>query len=1002
MDSIPAPLNEFRPAPFWVWNDWIETDEIKRQINAFAEQGYGGFFIHPRIGLETPYLSEEWMDRVGEAVAYAKQRGIAAWLYDEDKWPSGYAGGIVPRLGPEYREKALCVSEGEIPYPAEEVEVLRVYAVEKAAAQEAFMPTPALRNEAGFELKDLRRIELSSIPTLPQETSVWYFYVWTSPLKYPWLNGTSYVDLLHPKVVEAFIESTHEKYARRIGHEFGKTVPGIFTDEPGYLMYGGRFTGRKNVLPWSPVLPPLFKDVCGYDLLDKLPHLFFRLPGHEKVRYQFRRVHNEQFVRNFSQRIGEWCERHGLSFTGHYLAEDPITMNLERCGAVMPHYVHQQIPGIDHLKRLTDAVVTQKQLQSVVNQFRKKRALCEIFGTAGQDFSFAGQKWVANWNLVNGVNLLNPHLSLYTMRGERKRDFPPTFSWQQPWWEYNHLCADYLTRICQALSQGERIIDVLVLHPIESGYILFEPRDKSRCDVLHDQFEKLLWLLLERQWDFDLGDEELIEQHGAVENGEFRIRHGRYRTVILPPMLTIRSSTLDLLEKFIGAGGQVLVVREFPGYVDGEPASERVQEKLRGARLTSYYCMIDDLRERLEAQVEAELVDGGPARTIFYHKRRRNGKAVYFFINNDPDNRRHVRLRLPEAGRSVQLDAMTGQSRELDVTTENGQTVLEYRFEGGDSLLLEIDPSADPAPVAKIAIQDVTLAKLDGPWDLQALDPNVLTIDHCRLAHPTEEFGEPTPCIEINRKLAGSDARGFRLEYAFETRGWKGGDVWLVLERPTDFQIRVNGQAVESKDEGYWRDIGFRKVQIGDWVKDGRNAVELLYKAERTPEVESIYLLGRFLVKRLDRRSFVVEPMPGKLMLSGDAVEAGLPFYAGKLALTRSFELGNLGGRVFLRLDKVNARAVTVTINGEKAGDLIWRPWEVEITSLVRPGQNELRLEIVNSLHNLLGPHHDARGEVEPFVGPGEFEKGAYWTDAYYFRPFGVGGAVILGIVESS
>src|SRR5690606_8639976 len=121
------------------------------------------------------------------------------------------------------------------------------------------------------------------------------------------------------------------------------------------------------------------------------------------------------------------------------------------------------------------------------------------------------------------------------------------------------------------------------------------------------------------------------------------------------------------------------------------------------------------------------------------------------------------------------------------------------------------------------------------------------------------------------------------------------------------FQIRVNGQAVESKDEGYWRDIGFRKVRIGDWVKDGRNAVELLYKAERTPEVESIYLLGRFLVKRPDRRSFVVEPMPGKLMLSGDAVEAGFPFYVGKLALTRSFELRNLGGRVFLRLDKVNA-----------------------------------------------------------------------------------------------
>jgi len=30
-----------------------------------------------------------------------------AWLYDEDRWPSGFAGGRVPSQGDKYRAKAL-------------------------------------------------------------------------------------------------------------------------------------------------------------------------------------------------------------------------------------------------------------------------------------------------------------------------------------------------------------------------------------------------------------------------------------------------------------------------------------------------------------------------------------------------------------------------------------------------------------------------------------------------------------------------------------------------------------------------------------------------------------------------------------------------------------------------------------------------------------------------------------------------------------------------------
>ena len=36
-----------------------------------------------------------------------------------------------------------------------------------------------------------------------------------------------------------------------------------------------------------------------------------------------------------------------------------------------------------------------------------------------QDFSFEGQKWIANWSFKR-VNIINPHLSLYSSAGSGK------------------------------------------------------------------------------------------------------------------------------------------------------------------------------------------------------------------------------------------------------------------------------------------------------------------------------------------------------------------------------------------------------------------------------------------------------------------------------------------------------------------------------------------------------------------------------------------------------
>ena len=101
------PAMKYRPVPFWSWNDKLDPAELRSQIQEMHKQGLGGFFMHARGGLQTAYLSPEWMECVNACLDEAKKLGMEAWLYDENGWPSGFGGGLVNGLGINYQAKYL-------------------------------------------------------------------------------------------------------------------------------------------------------------------------------------------------------------------------------------------------------------------------------------------------------------------------------------------------------------------------------------------------------------------------------------------------------------------------------------------------------------------------------------------------------------------------------------------------------------------------------------------------------------------------------------------------------------------------------------------------------------------------------------------------------------------------------------------------------------------------------------------------------------------------------
>ena len=103
------PGSEYRGAPFWAWNCRLEKEELLRQLEVLKEMGLGGAHMHVRTGMATPYLSDEHMALIKACVEKCRHENMLAWLYDEDRWPSGAAGGLLTK-DPQYRARHLLLT----------------------------------------------------------------------------------------------------------------------------------------------------------------------------------------------------------------------------------------------------------------------------------------------------------------------------------------------------------------------------------------------------------------------------------------------------------------------------------------------------------------------------------------------------------------------------------------------------------------------------------------------------------------------------------------------------------------------------------------------------------------------------------------------------------------------------------------------------------------------------------------------------------------------------
>jgi hypothetical protein len=1020
-----SPPSSYRGKPFWAWNGPLEAQELRRQIRVFKDMGLGGGFMHSRVGLATPYLSEEWFDLIRACADEARKNDMEAWLYDEDRWPSGAAGGLVTK-DPEYRQRYLRVT------------VADPKSFSPAGDELGIFLASLERNTAA----DVRQVKASELAGAKDGERVLAFRrVLADPS--PWYNDQTYLDTLSEKATARFIEVTHDAYARSVGEDFGPVIPGIFTDEPNHGGLSLREGGGNA--PWTDSLPQVFKDRYGYDLIPHLPEIFFKIGDADfsKVRRDYHDCLAYMFSRNFGEQTFKWCEEHGLLFTGHVLAEESLRSQTSVVGSAMRFYEFMQAPGIDILRGeiLTreggtpPEYATAKQCSSVLDQFGRKWMLSELYGCTGWHFNFAEHKAVGDWQAALGVNLRCQHLSWYTMLGEAKRDYPASISFQSAWWRDYPIVEDYFARVHVMMTQGKAVRDVAVIHPIESAWGVFYAGAREPVDQLNNQFMTVQNLLLEEHFDFDYVDEDILSRHGVVEGqgrtqgSPLRVAKAKYRAVVVPPMLTMRESTRKILADFLSAGGDLIFVDPVPDLIDAETSDGAKELAAKAVRVP------------LERGALVDALSGvsGIKRVSITTEDGKEFNQSLYMLRYDPDAGRylvficHTRqeepsgsliVKMPGEGQAQEWDAQTGEIFLADAEETGDGTLIHTHLPGCGSRIFVLDPAPGPSLETRKKYTEVRREKIElDRWPILRDEPNAFPLDVAEYSIDGGEWKGPLEILKLDqavRDAAGLRHRGGRmvqpwaqttppeakvlpvsLRYHFNVEVMPDGPCHLVIEEPEKYQITLNGHELKAdEDEGWWIDNSFRRIRVAPWLlRKGEN--ELILKTDYSPThgFEALYFTGEFGF-RWDGTRAVVTELPGTLAL-GDWVTQGFACYSSAISYATDIQpIANESQRLFLELPAWEGVLVKVRLNGQQVGAIAWPPYEVDITDALRPGDNRLEIEVMSSRRNLLGPLHLTE-KYPPWTGSGQFyTTGDQWTDDYVSIPYGLMESPVLSVRE--
>ena len=720
------PPREFGLIPLWFWNDDLQEEVLLEQLHAFYEAGFGGVAPHPRLGLSrrVGYLTDEYFRLLRLVVTEAARLGMKIILYDEGSYPSGAANGAVVAENPQYASQCISLWEREVDGPFRGY--WRPNTGRALLDRHVCTVLGRVRDDGGIDADSVR--VLDALPhdivhiEVPagrwQAMSVWQTHSGgiirgvLAEEESGHATAPPAADILNPAAVARFLALTHDQYYKHLREFFGTTIISLFTDEPSILGKGPHRTEAPQ--PYTTGLVDWLADRwrgrwrvqsctdsarCGAALPHQwgedprawLPALWRDYgPETAAFRRDYAAAVQQRLEEVFYAAQSEWCAAHGIALTGHPKWSNEMS--------VLRFF---QYPGQDMVHRYiepasTSAVegahsVAAKAATSGARLQGARRILTEVCGAYGWRLTLDETKWLFDWHLVRGNNLLCPHAVYYSIRDRRAWESEPDLGVHNVWWQDFHHLAGYARRLSWLLSDGQQVCDVAIL---------------GEGNDLPWRAAKQLY---QDQIDFLYLDDAAVAA-ATVNAGCLEVSEQRYRVVILEGDPVLSDESRANLDCFQESGGQLIVYQEdqdLPAKLDTLMTG---QSRTNGARCgAALICHIDrDLR----------LTPHHPDLRFLHY---RKGGLDYYLLVNEGETEIAGRLRLAVAGEIAAWDPLSGGQRPIQAAAAGDGLRVALDLGRRESLVLAVDTRVPFVPPPVLPMLTEERIPLDLRWEVRDL-----------------------------------------------------------------------------------------------------------------------------------------------------------------------------------------------------------------------------------------------------------------------------------------
>ena len=786
------------------WQKGGPVEVVREEMERIADAGIGAVILEARP--HPDFLGEGWWRDVDAVLEIARRRGMTVWFFDDDTFPTGHAGGAVEAAPAELRRRLLTERHTDAVGPARGAsfiverrkfwgpeaaqgpgELLRVLAYPRAEDSDELVGDPV----------DLTDRIVDGVVHWDVPDGWWRVFFLAVGEGGGSEPHARHIDYLNADSTQLLIDTVYERIHERYADEFGTTIGGFFSDEPGLYNDPDTFDfdsrlGKPVPLPWNDAVASALSDRLGRDGTPLLPLLWMPAGGREReLRYAYMDTVSRLYSDNFGRRLGDWCRAHGVEYIGHVIEDNG---SHARLGPGAGHYFRamagQDMAGVDiiggqvvpgfsrgpfgNLSGASDGEFFHFGLAKLassaahVDPLKHGRAMCETIGAYGWYAGLRLFTWLTNHLLVRGVTHIVPHA--FSPAPFPDPDCPPHFyaRGNNPQYPHQHLLSAYTNRLSHLLQGGAHVAPFAVLYHADAEWL---------GDAMPS--ERPLRLLMEAQLDADIVPADALPSAGG-DGSRLSVGDETYDALIVPGSAYLPSHVARELLLLDDAGVPVVFVGSVPD-VAGSGGIDANALKVR-FRPVSQKRLVDAVSAMTDRSVRLDR----PAASLRVLRRDLGDADVIMLVNESVREVVRATATLPRAGTVVAFDAATGTLAELPGVSDGCSSSVGLDLGPGQSLVLLVGaPSAWEGLPVRPAAERGDVVELAPTWAVATATAGESTYADWSALDGLRPLSDPDLLPRFSgtaRYTASFDSQGVAAEHVLDL-----GDVFELAT------VRLNG-----------------------------------------------------------------------------------------------------------------------------------------------------------------------------------------------------------------